>query len=106
MPFYKQEDLESRDLIPGFKVRFVHGASMTLAYWDVDQGAELPEHIHVHEQICNVIIGQFELVVNGESVVLNAGGVCVIPSRAVHSGRALTDCKIIDAFSPVREDYR
>ena len=106
MPFYKQEDLEARDLIPGFKVRFVHGESMTLAYWEVDQGAELPEHAHVHEQICNVISGQFELVIDGESVVLKAGDVGVIPSQAVHSGKALTDCLIIDAFHPVREDYR
>lgn len=23
-----------------------------------------------------------------------------------HSGRALTDCRVIDVFYPVREDYR
>jgi quercetin dioxygenase-like cupin family protein len=106
MPFFKHDDLETKYLIPGFKVRFVHGESMTLAYWDVDQGAELPEHAHVHEQICSVISGQFELVINGEAFVLKAGDVGVIPSQAVHSGKAMTNCKIIDAFHPVREDYR
>ena len=106
MPVFKHDDLEAEDMIPGFKVRFVHGESMTLAYWDVNKGAELPEHSHAHEQICNVISGQFELVIQGQSTVLKAGDVGVIPSYAVHSGKALTDCKIIDAFHPVREDYR
>ncbi len=106
MPVFKHDDLEAEDMIPGFKVRFVHGESMTLAYWDVNKGAELPEHSHAHEQICNVISGQFELVIQGQSTVLKAGDVGVIPSHAVHSGKALTHCKIIDAFHPVREDYR
>jgi len=26
--------------------------------------------------------------------------------RFVHSGRSITACRIIDVFSPVREDYR
>ena len=106
MPFYKLDTLEAKSLIPGFKVRFVHGETMTLAYWTIDKGAKLPEHAHLHEQICNIISGQFELVIDGESKVLHAGDVGVIPSQAIHSGTALTDCRVIDAFHPVREDYR
>lgn len=79
---------------------------MTLAYWNIDEGAKLPEHAHHHEQICNVINGEFELVINGESKILRSGDVGVIPSNAVHSGVAKTDCTVIDAFSPVRDDYR
>ena len=47
-----------------------------------------------------------ELTIEGETQVLMAGCVGVIPGGAMHSGRALTDCRIIDAFHPVREDYR
>ncbi|MBT5925368.1 MAG: cupin domain-containing protein [Verrucomicrobia bacterium] len=106
MPFFKKDTLEEKKLIPGFRVRFVHGDTMTLAYWTIDKGAKLPEHAHPHEQICNVINGQFELVIDGEALTLHAGDVGVIPSQAIHAGTALTDCQIIDAFQPVREDYR
>ena len=34
------------------------------------------------------------------------GEVAVIPSGAVHSGRALTQCRFLDVFHPVREDYK
>jgi quercetin dioxygenase-like cupin family protein len=50
--------------------------------------------------------GEFELTVDGETEVLRPGVVAVIPSDAEHSGRALTDCRVIDIFHPVREDYR
>ena len=79
---------------------------MTFAHWAVKAGAILPEHSHPHEQVANVITGEFELTIDGETVRLGPGGVGIIPSNSVHSGRAITDCHIIDAFHPIREDYR
>ena len=35
-----------------------------------------------------------------------AGQVFVIPPDVPHSGRALTRCRVLDVFAPVREDYR
>jgi len=49
--------------------------------------------------------GDYEFVVDGVTQVLRPGSVSVIPPNAVHSGRALTDCRILDVFCPVREDY-
>jgi unsaturated pyranuronate lyase len=50
--------------------------------------------------------GTYELLVDGQSHVLSAGDVLVIPGDTVHSGGAHTDCRILDVFSPVREEYR
>ena len=106
MPFVDLQQIESRELIPGFDVRFVHTESMTFAHWIVKAGAMLPEHFHEHEQVAHVLEGEFELTIDGQSQVLTSGAVGVIPSNAVHSGRAVTDCRILDVFHPVREDYR
>lgn len=101
-------DLNSEDLVelfPGLKVRFVHTNNVTLAHWEIDQGADLPSHSHPHEQIVNMISGTFELRVEGSTYTLEPGQVFIIPGNAEHSGCALSDCKIIDVFHPVREDY-
>ena len=102
----KINDVEERELIPGTRVRFVHSDRMTVAHWHFDEGIDLPEHSHPHDQICNVMDGEFELTVDGVPEVMNAGHYRVIPPDAIHSGRAITTCKIIDVFSPVRDDYR
>ena len=99
-------DVEERELIPGTRVRFVHSDRMTVAHWHFEPEIDLPEHSHPHEQICNVIDGEFELTVDGQPEVLKAGHYRVIPPDAVHSGRSLTACTIIDVFAPVRDDYR
>jgi len=106
MAFQDLKDIQEREIVPGYRARFIHSENMTLAYWDVEPGASLPEHSHPHEQIANVLEGRFELTVDGESRILEPGQVAVIPSDAPHSGRAITACRLIDAFYPCRDDYR
>lgn len=106
MKTYDLENLDVRELMPGFKGKFIHTDRMTFIYWEIEAGAELPEHSHEHEQVVNCFAGEFELTVNGETQVLGPGTVTQIPGNALHSGKALTDCRILDVFAPVREDYR
>ena len=95
----------AREIVPGFHARFFHTELVTLAYWDIREGASLPEHSHPHEQTVNVIDGVFHLTVDGELFKLTEGAVVLIPPNVPHSGEAVTDCRVIDVFSPVRDDY-
>ena len=106
MPFIDRNKFERRDLFPGFHGHFIHTEKMTLIHWKIDRGSLLPEHSHPHEQVVNMLSGRFELTIDGATRVLHEKMVAVIPSHAVHSGRAITDCRIIDVFYPIREDYR
>ncbi|HRI22161.1 MAG TPA: cupin domain-containing protein [Panacibacter sp.] len=104
--FKALSEAKAVEIFPGFTGRFVHTATMTLVFWDVKAGSTVPEHSHVHEQMANVLEGSFELTVDGSTQVLMPGIAAVIPSGIKHSGRAVTDCKLFDIFSPVREDYK
>jgi quercetin dioxygenase-like cupin family protein len=99
------QDVAPRTVISGFRGRFIHSANMTFVMWDLEAGAVLPEHSHPHEQVVHMLSGELEVTVDGESRILRAGDVGVIPSHAVHSGRVLTPCRVMDAFYPLREDY-
>ncbi len=104
--FYNQDQLPEKEIIPGFHGRMVHTAELTMAYWRIEAGAVLPEHAHEHEQVVNLIEGEFEFTLDGETQICKTGGVVTIPPHVPHSGKALTDCYIIDVFRPVREDYK
>jgi quercetin dioxygenase-like cupin family protein len=100
------DTLPEREVFPGFRGRFVHSEHMTFAYWTIAAGAALPPHSHPHEQVVNMLSGEFELTVGGAAHLLGAGDVFAIPGDALHSGRALTEVRVLDVFAPVREDYR
>lgn len=95
-----------RNLFDGATAVFLHSENMTLAEWHFDPDTPLPLHSHPHEQMTKIIDGQFELTINDKKHLLKAGSVAVIPPNAIHSGKAITACHIVDVFNPVREDYR
>jgi len=79
---------------------------MTFSFIEVKAGESLPEHSHPHEQVSIIQEGIFQLTLNGEPIQFSAGELIIIPSYIKHSGLAITDCKLLDVFNPVREDYR
>ena len=105
MTFLDLNDIEARELLPGFTVRFIHSDNMTFGHWKIAKGSSLPEHSHPHEQVTHVLQGEFELTVGDETSMLTSEMGAIIPPNVSHSGRAVTDCRIIDTFYPVREDY-
>ena len=106
MKHYHVDALPLLEPLPGLKGRMVHGETMTMAFWEIAEGAAFPEHDHPHEQIVHLLAGVLELTVSGETKRMAVGDAVVIPSGARHSARALEPCRVLDAFHPVREDYR
>jgi quercetin dioxygenase-like cupin family protein len=106
MAFVDLRTLNEKEVIHGYKGRAVHTGTATYMYWTVAEGAIMPEHSHLHEQVANVLKGTFELTINGETQLLNEGKIAVIPSNVKHGGRAITACELLDVFFPEREDYK
>ncbi|WP_299000107.1 cupin domain-containing protein [Flagellimonas sp. S174] len=99
-------EIPSKEIMPGYHGKLVHSESMTWVFWDVEEGAAVPEHHHINEQIMHVVEGDFEFTLDGKTAIYHAGDVVVIPSNVPHSGKALTPCKLMDIFNPVRAEYK
>lgn len=106
MGLVKLNELPELEISKGILMKAVTAENMTVAHVKLAKGALLPEHDHPNEQVVNVIEGELELNVEGKSYNLVPGKVMILPSNVPHSGRAVSDCRVIDVFHPVREDFR
>ena len=98
--------LRQKEVISGFKGRFLHAEKFTIAFWEIEKGSVLPEHKHIHEQTTQVVEGTLEMTIGNETSLLKPGMIAHIPSNIKHSGKALTNCKLTDTFCPARVDYK
>jgi quercetin dioxygenase-like cupin family protein len=102
----KIKDIKQKEIVEGYKGRFVHMDSFTIGFWEVKSGSKIPLHSHIHEQTTQIIEGEFEMTVGEETKIYKPGMLVKIPSNVVHSGKAITDCKLTDVFCPCREEYK
>lgn len=100
------KNIKPKELVPGITGYYCHGEKMTFGYVELLEGSIVPMHQHVQEQITYIIEGKLDMVIGGKECPLTTGMYYVIHSNVPHSAVAKTFCKVIDAFSPVREDYR
>lgn len=64
-----------------------------------------PMHQHYHSQTSYVVSGKFEVTVNGETKILQAGDAFYIEPNLLHGAVCLEAGMLIDVFSPIREDF-
>ena len=100
------KNIKPKELVPGITGYYAHGDNMTFGYVELKANSNIPVHQHVHEQITYILEGQLDMVIGGQPCLLTSGMYYVIPSNTPHSAIAKTNCKVIDAFNPVREDYK
>jgi quercetin dioxygenase-like cupin family protein len=104
--FIDWNQVPAQSLGPGVRIRTPYGERIMLSLVEIDEGAVVPPHSHPHEQAGMVLEGLMELTIDGNSRTLETGEAYIIPGNVTHSARAVNGtCKVIDVFSPVREDY-
>lgn len=72
---------------------------------DFAAGARGARHSHPHTQATFVQSGRFTFTVAGETFEVGPGDCFVVPPNAEHGCQALTDGRLIDSFTPRRDDF-
>lgn len=106
MPFIRAENLPRMELFPGALSGILAGDKLMLSFLDMEQGSAVPAHSHPHEQAGLVLEGKLRFRIGGEERVMEPGDAFLIPPNVVHEGVVEEGpARVLDIFSPVREDY-
>lgn len=107
MAFFTVVDLAATEMLPGITRSAVYLNNVMLTFFDFEPEAVVPEHSHPHEQITYVFDGAMVFTLGEDTRTLRAGdGVC-IPPNVPHSAHILNaPTRAVDAWHPVREDYK
>ncbi len=94
-------------MLEGINLKAVSGDKTMMTFFEFKPNSVIPSHKHAHEQITYIVEGEMEFTLEGETKVLRAGDGVVIPSNQEHNAKILSrPTKAVDAWYPIREDYR
>ena len=95
------------ELIAGARTRTFWGEQVLLSLVEIDINSEVPRHTHPHEQAGMVLEGELEMAIGGDIRKLKPGDLYIVPGDAAHYARwGGTPAKVLDIFSPVREEFK
>lgn len=107
MTYFRKDDLPVTEMLPGVMRRSAYLDGVMITFFDFEPNAVIPRHHHSNQQITWVISGAMEFELDGEKRVLQAGDGALIPPDTPHSAVVLDEpCRALDAWHPIRDDYR
>lgn len=107
MAFFNTGSLPATEMLPGVTRRAVYLDDVMITFFDFRPEAIIPVHHHPHQQITWIISGAMSFDLDGEQRVLTAGDGVLIPPNTPHGAVILEEpCQALDAWHPIREDYR
>jgi mannose-6-phosphate isomerase-like protein (cupin superfamily) len=109
MPVNIEKSAVTETVSPTLKRRETHLNKLMLVVCDFTEGPMAvpdPPHSHPHEQITYVAEGEIILFLGEEKHKLTQGDMFAVPSNLPHCIQTLSaHVRLIDSFSPVREDF-
>ena len=94
------------EICPGITRRTVaHGENMYQMMATLAAGSTMPAHSHPQEQIVHILEGQMRLIVDGVPHELSMGDSFYLASNVPHGVETILPIRVLDTFSPPRDDY-
>ena len=94
------------ELCPGIKRRTqASGKTMYQMVAELQAGSKMPEHKHPNEQLVYIVSGRMRLIVEGTAHELAPGDSFYLAANVPHGVETLEDTRVLDTFSPPREEY-
>lgn len=94
------------EICPGISRRtMTSGKTMYQMIATLAAGSRMPEHRHPQEQIVHILEGKMRLIVEGTPHELSKGDSFYLAGNVPHGVETLSETRVLDTFSPPREDY-
>ena len=105
MNFFDISKMPGKQMAPGSEGKFIHSENNTISFWNIAAGTIIPLHHHVHESTLILLEGQIKMTIGEETRLIESGMVAYVPSNITHHAEVLTNCRMIDIFFPLREEF-
>ncbi len=105
--FPTADECACHTIFPGVHIRTSACDKLMMSLVDLEPDSVVEEHSHPHEQVGMILSGRATFFIGSEQKTLGPGDLYQIPGNVRHKVITLDQpVKVLDIFTPVREEYR
>jgi len=106
--YYSKDSLKLKPDVKGAKMWAVALEKSMLTYFEIEPNSKFEMHSHESEQITMVLKGKLFFKIAGQKdICVGTNEVIAVPSNVKHGVYTKKhSAKAIDAWSPIREEYK
>jgi quercetin dioxygenase-like cupin family protein len=105
-PFLISNDIEWEELGDGIRRQILgYDEEVMMVIVHFEKGAVGSLHHHIHRQVSYVASGKFEVTIDGNQKILKQGDCFFVAPDLIHGVIALEEGRLVDVFTPSREDF-
>jgi quercetin dioxygenase-like cupin family protein len=83
----------------------LHTPELMMVEFAFEKGGIGALHSHPHVQASYVAEGTFEVTIDGNVEIVRQGGAFIVPTNLRHGVKALEKGRLVDSFTPKRDDF-
>lgn len=104
--FFANSEIEATDLGGGVTRKILaHNDNLMVCELTFEVGAVGALHEHFHDQCSYIVEGKMEFEIGGVKRIMGAGDSTYKQPHIIHGGVCVEKAKILDMFTPQREDF-
>jgi quercetin dioxygenase-like cupin family protein len=104
--FIESESILWEDTEPGVKRKITaYDDNLMMVVVSFEKGSAGSVHSHTHRQATYIAAGVFEVEISGKKKILKEGDCFFVHPELKHGVVCLQEGKLIDVFTPAREDF-
>ncbi|MGV9173605.1 MAG: cupin domain-containing protein [Promethearchaeia archaeon] len=104
-----KDSLDFQNPLPGiYRKTLRYNKDLMLCFFKLEEGSQIPLHEHESQQMGYVLKGKIEFITENDenNFIAVPGDSYIFKSYERHGAMILKTAKVIEVFSPAREEYK
>lgn len=89
-----------------YRQTLTYNDDVQLCVFTLENGAKVPMHAHTQHQIGFILKGKIKFFTEGKEFIAKKGDSYIFNGNEKHGAELLETTKLIEVFSPTREEYK
>lgn len=104
--YENEQHIDFKEVVPKiYRKTLAYNDDVMMCIFKLEKNVDIPMHEHEANQIGYIMKGKIRFITEKDEFIADEGTSYVFDSHEKHAAKVLEETKVVEIFSPTRQDY-